>query len=105
MTSKKNSIEKKSGDKAQGKIVDLPKSHSKSGMQLKTNGEKSESKKKRLPDFNVFAVVPRGESMGIGANIGRVFNHHNGTGFKIFLDAAPIPHNGKIELVAFAPKP
>ncbi|MCB0518504.1 MAG: hypothetical protein H6577_10000 [Lewinellaceae bacterium] len=57
------------------------------------------------PDYYVHAVVPQGRGTRIGGRLGVVFNHKNGEGFTIYLDANPIPVNGQIELVAYVPKP
>jgi len=67
--------------------------------------ENTETQKKTSPDFYVHAVVPNGRKNRVGASIGRVFNHKNGTGFSIYLDAIPIAVDGQIELVAYVPKP
>ena len=60
---------------------------------------------KNTPAFNIFASIPDGESNRIGSKIGVAFKHKNGNGLTILLDASPIPVNGRIELVAFEPKP
>lgn len=62
---------------------------------------------KNTPNFNVHAVVPDGRGTRIGSRIGVVFNHKNGQGFSMYLDAQPIPLEGRIELVAYPyePKP
>ncbi len=65
----------------------------------------TETPKKNLPDFYVHAVVPNGRANRIGASLGRVFNHKNGKGFTLYLDATPIAVEGQIELVAYPPKP
>ncbi len=58
---------------------------------------------KKTPALNIFVKVPTsdGESR-IGSQIGVAFKHGEGEGYNIILDAQPIPHNGKIELIAFA---
>lgn len=77
---------------------------SKDGAQITTSGKVERKPEKRKPDFNVYAIVPDGDATRIGGNIGCVFNHRSSTGFKIYLDAVPIPQNGKIQLIAFEVK-
>lgn len=57
------------------------------------------------PALNVFTKVlnPDGTSR-IGSQIGVGFKHSEGEGYNFILDAQPIPLNGKVELIAFAPK-
>ena len=60
---------------------------------------------KNQPDFYVHVKVPSGDDdTRIGSRIGAAFYHREHGGLNIILDAMPIPLNGKIELVAFAPK-
>ena len=56
---------------------------------------------KRKPELRIFAKVPVGVESKIGAQLGVAFKHHEGDGYNIILDASPIPHDGKIELIAF----
>lgn len=55
---------------------------------------------KKMPALNIFA---KGNNR-IGAQIGVAFEHREGGGYNIILDAQPIPCDGRIELVAFPPK-
>jgi len=57
------------------------------------------------PAFNIHASVPDGRNNRVGSKIGVAFKHKKGNGLTILLDASPIPVNGRIELVAFEPKP
>lgn len=61
-------------------------------------------KNTRTPDFYIHTVVPNGRANRIGARIGVAFYHKKGDGFSIYLDAQPIPLDGKLELVAYSPK-
>lgn len=69
---------------------------------------KTEKPKKNTPDFYVHAIVPTGRnSTRVGSRLGAIFNHNNGDGFAILLDAIPIPleGTGQIQLVAYKPQP
>lgn len=65
----------------------------------------NETQKTNQPNHYIHAVVPKGRGSRIGARLGVAFNHKNGEGFTIYLDAQPIPLDGQIELVAYPPKP
>jgi len=56
------------------------------------------------PQLSIFTrVLQKDGTTKLGSRIGAGFSHNNGEGFNIYLDAQPIPlpHNGRIELVAF----
>ena len=55
--------------------------------------------------FNIHASILDGRNNRVGAKLGVAFKHKNGSGLSIILDAQPIPVDGRIELVAFEPKP
>ena len=56
----------------------------------------------KKPALNVFTRVPTENGMTkIGSQIGVGFEHNEGGGYNIILDAVPIPENGRISLVAF----
>lgn len=76
--------------------------HKRKNRKELTMTTKKENQSKNTPDFNVHAVVPKGVESRIGSQIGCVFNHNNGGGFTILLDANPIPNlDGQIKLVAY----
>ena len=56
------------------------------------------------PSLYIHAKVADGRSDRIGPRIGVAFKHKQGEGFSIFLDAQPIPIDGRISLVGFPPK-
>ena len=57
------------------------------------------------PAFNIYTRRKKSDGTNdLGIKIGVGFAHQNGDGFNIVLDAAPIPTNGRIELVAFPVK-
>lgn len=58
----------------------------------------------RKPDFYIHAKVANGRSDRIGPRIGVGFKHGQGEGLNIILDAQPIPLDGRISLVGFAPQ-
>ncbi len=54
------------------------------------------------PQLAIYTRVLQKDGMTkLGSRIGAGFSHSNGEGFNIYLDAQPIPINGRIELVAF----
>jgi hypothetical protein len=54
------------------------------------------------PALNVFTRVPAPDgSSKLGSQIGVGFEHKEGGGYNIILDAVPIPEKGRISLVAF----
>lgn len=60
---------------------------------------------KKKPALNIFVRVPTSDGDNRLSQIGVAWKHGGeGEGYNIILDAQPIPTNGKIELVAFAPK-
>lgn len=57
------------------------------------------------PALNIFTRRLNSDgTTSLGSQIGVGFEHKKGEGFNIVLDAAPIPIQGRIELVAFPPK-
>ena len=68
-----------------------------------TNTTDNTTENKKTPDFYIHAKTYKGVESKIGSRIGAAFYHKNEKGLNIFLDAQPIPLNGQIELVAFAP--
>ena len=55
------------------------------------------------PQLSIFTrVLQKDGTTKLGSRIGAGFSHGNGEGFNIYLDAQPIPLNGRIELVAFS---
>ncbi len=60
---------------------------------------------KKMPALNIFAKVAMGRESRVGPQIGVAFNHKEGGGYNIILDAQPIPFDGRVELVAFLPAP
>ena len=73
-----------------------------------TKGETkmTEQTEKKKPALNIFVKVPTSDGdTRIGAQIGVAWKHGGeGEGYNIILDALPIPLDGKVELIAFAPK-
>lgn len=63
-------------------------------------------KTSKAPALNIYTQVPNGygDNTRIGAKIGVAFQHKDGEGYNIVLDAQPIPLNGQIRLVGFPPK-
>lgn len=58
-------------------------------------------KDKRQPEFYIHTRVKAGRDTRLGARVGVGFKHRTTEGINIFLDAQPIPLDGRIELVAF----
>lgn len=58
---------------------------------------------RKKPDLYIHTKVPNGRDMKIGARIGVGFLHSDGIGVNIILDAQPIPVDGQIQLIGFAP--
>ena len=59
---------------------------------------------KKKPALNVFVRVPTSDGDTRLSQIGVAWKHGGeGQGYNTILDAQPIPLDGKIELVAFAP--
>ena len=54
-------------------------------------------------DYRIHVVVADGRGDRIGSSIGVAFNNKNENGFTMYLDAVPIPLDGKIKLVGFVP--
>lgn len=55
------------------------------------------------PQLSIFTrTLQKDGTTKLGSRIGAGFSHNNGEGFNIYLDAQPIPINGRIELVAFS---
>ncbi|MEO1262060.1 MAG: hypothetical protein AAFZ15_24865 [Bacteroidota bacterium] len=59
---------------------------------------------KKKPDLYIHVKTPNGRDTKIGSRIGVGFFHGDRVGVNIYLDAQPIPFDGKIELVGFPPK-
>lgn len=59
---------------------------------------------KKTPDLFIHTRVQSGRDTKVGSRIGVAFRHKDGEGLNIFLDAQPIPLDGRIELVGFPPK-
>ena len=68
---------------------------------MTTKKEKSTN----LPAFIIYASIPDGRQNRIGSKIGVAFNHKNGEGMTIILDALPIPVDGQAQLVAYPYEP
>lgn len=64
---------------------------------------KTETTKTNKIDYYIHAVVQDGRGDRIGSSIGVAFNNKNGNGFTAYLDAQPIPIDGKIKLVGLIP--
>lgn len=58
---------------------------------------------KKKPDLYIHTKVPNGRDLKVGARIGVGFMHNDGVGINIILDAQPIPTDGQIQLIGFAP--
>ena len=56
------------------------------------------------PALYIYAKVKDGDDTRIASRIGVAFHHKDGIGLNILLDAQPIPQDGRLELVALAPK-
>lgn len=61
------------------------------------------SKKETKFDYRIHVVVADGRGDRIGSSVGVAFNNKNGNGFTAYLDAMPIPLDGKIKLVGLVP--
>lgn len=60
---------------------------------------------KKTPAFNVFAKqLNQDGTSKIASQLGVAWQHNEGGGYNIVLDASPIPVNGKIELIMFPNK-
>ena len=68
-------------------------------MTQQTENSKTQSK----IDYRIHVVVADGRDDRIGASIGVAFNNKNGNGFTAYLDAMPIPLDGRIKLVGLVP--
>ena len=69
-------------------------------MTQKTENTKKETKF----DYRIHVVVADGQNDRIGSSIGVAFNNKNKNGFTAYLDAVPIPLDGKIKLVGLVPE-
>ena len=56
------------------------------------------------PDLFIYTKIPDGRGDRIGSRIGVAFQHKEKMGFTLYLDAQPIPLDGRIQLIAFPPK-
>ncbi|MEL6929884.1 MAG: hypothetical protein AAFO95_14760 [Cyanobacteria bacterium J06600_6] len=61
-------------------------------------------KSQNKPALYIHAKVSDGRETRIGSRIGVAFHHKDGVGLNIFLDAQPLPLNGRIELIGLPPK-
>jgi len=64
------------------------------------------TEKGNKPSVYIHAKVPQGRGTKIGAQIGAgwFFESNGDVGINIILDAQPIPVDGQLHLVGFAPK-
>ncbi len=60
--------------------------------------------KTKKPDLYIYAKVADGQNDRIGPRIGVGFQHKDGEGLNIILDAQPFPIDGKIQLIGFPPQ-
>ena len=62
----------------------------------------TDQNQKKKPALNVFTRRKNADgTTGLGSQIGVGFDHSNGNGFTICLDAMPFPIDGRLDLVAF----
>ncbi|MEM6772175.1 MAG: hypothetical protein AAF597_16495 [Bacteroidota bacterium] len=62
------------------------------------------TQEKKQPSLHIYTRIQGHRQAKIGARIGVAFEHKDGQGLNIILDAQPIPLDGRIELVGFPPK-
>ncbi len=62
------------------------------------------TKKENKFDYRIHVVVADGRDDRIGSSIGVAFNNKKGNGFTAYLDAVPIPLDGRIKLVGLVPE-